>query len=185
MAFVQRRKGSDVVGSFGLLQPLVDGLKLIIKEPISPSSANFSLFRMALVATFMLSLVARAVEPFDYVERVGWKFKPQRELKRGLSVRSKALWTSHYRRSDASGAFKSFSTKRGEEVLAANFPDEWISELSSAFTIWRWMAPGRIDTNLPTPSPTESKRADARFPDPLLIPSRLDRDCNLERGSNN
>ena len=58
MAFVQRRKGPDVVGSFGLLQPLADGLKLIIKEPISPSSANFSLFRMAPVATFMLSLVA-------------------------------------------------------------------------------------------------------------------------------
>nr|YP_010952343.1 NADH dehydrogenase subunit 1 [Diospyros kaki]WMP14024.1 NADH dehydrogenase subunit 1 [Diospyros kaki] len=66
MAFVQRRKGPDVVGSFGLLQPIADGLKLILKEPISPSSANFSLFRMAPVATFMLSLVARAVVPFDY-----------------------------------------------------------------------------------------------------------------------
>ncbi|BFG46488.1 NADH dehydrogenase subunit 1 (mitochondrion) [Prunus speciosa] len=66
MAFVQRRKGPDVVGSFGLLQPLADGLKLILKEPISPSSANFSLFRMAPVTTFMLSLVARAVVPFDY-----------------------------------------------------------------------------------------------------------------------
>nr|YP_010348779.1 NADH dehydrogenase subunit 1 [Fragaria nubicola]YP_010348837.1 NADH dehydrogenase subunit 1 [Fragaria nilgerrensis]YP_010348868.1 NADH dehydrogenase subunit 1 [Fragaria moschata]YP_010348897.1 NADH dehydrogenase subunit 1 [Fragaria iinumae]YP_010348927.1 NADH dehydrogenase subunit 1 [Fragaria viridis]YP_010362954.1 NADH dehydrogenase subunit 1 [Fragaria tibetica]YP_010362990.1 NADH dehydrogenase subunit 1 [Fragaria iturupensis]YP_010363014.1 NADH dehydrogenase subunit 1 [Fragaria gracilis len=66
MAFVQRRKGPDVVGAFGLLQPLADGLKLILKEPISPSSANFSLFRMAPVTTFMLSLVARAVVPFDY-----------------------------------------------------------------------------------------------------------------------
>nr|TKS02703.1 NADH-ubiquinone oxidoreductase chain 1 [Populus alba] len=66
MAFVQRRKGPDVVGSFGLLQPLADGFKLILKEPISPSSANLSLFRIAPVATFMLSLVARAVVPFDY-----------------------------------------------------------------------------------------------------------------------
>uniref|UniRef100_A0A6N2KVS3 NADH-ubiquinone oxidoreductase chain 1 n=1 Tax=Salix viminalis TaxID=40686 RepID=A0A6N2KVS3_SALVM len=66
MAFVQRRKGPDVVGSFGLLQPIADGLKLILKEPISPSSANLSLFRIAPVATFMLSLVARAVVPFDY-----------------------------------------------------------------------------------------------------------------------
>lgn len=66
MAFVQRRKGPDVVGAFGLLQPLADGLKLILKEPISPSSANFFLFRMAPVTTFMLSLVAWAVVPFDY-----------------------------------------------------------------------------------------------------------------------
>uniref|UniRef100_A0A3B6I2Y5 NADH-ubiquinone oxidoreductase chain 1 n=1 Tax=Triticum aestivum TaxID=4565 RepID=A0A3B6I2Y5_WHEAT len=66
MAFVQRRKSPDVVGSFGLLQPLADGFKLILKEPISPSSANFSLFRMAPVATFMLSLVAWAIVPFDY-----------------------------------------------------------------------------------------------------------------------
>lgn len=66
MAFVQRRKGPDVVGSFGLLQPIADGLKLILKEPISPSSANLFLFRIAPVATFMLSLVAWAVVPFDY-----------------------------------------------------------------------------------------------------------------------
>nr|YP_010593439.1 NADH dehydrogenase subunit 1 [Juncus effusus]WAI96518.1 NADH dehydrogenase subunit 1 [Juncus effusus] len=66
MAFVQRRKGPDVVGAFGLLQPIADGLKLILKEPISPSSASFFLFRMAPVTTFMLSLVAWAVVPFDY-----------------------------------------------------------------------------------------------------------------------
>ncbi|XP_037416652.1 NADH-ubiquinone oxidoreductase chain 1-like [Triticum dicoccoides] len=66
MAFMQHQKGPDVVRSFGLLQPLADGLKLILKEHISPSSANFSLVRMAPVATFMLSLVAWAVVPFDY-----------------------------------------------------------------------------------------------------------------------
>ncbi|KAI3930573.1 hypothetical protein MKX01_037019 [Papaver californicum] len=66
MAFVQRRKGPDVVGSFGLLQPIADGSKLILKELISPSSANFSHFRIAPVAIFMLSLVARAVVHFDY-----------------------------------------------------------------------------------------------------------------------
>ena len=66
MALVQRRKGPNVVGSFGLLQPLADGLKLAIKEPISPSSANLSLFRMAPVVTSMLSLVAWAIVPFDH-----------------------------------------------------------------------------------------------------------------------
>ncbi|XP_035541763.1 NADH-ubiquinone oxidoreductase chain 1-like [Juglans regia] len=65
MAFLQRQKGPDVVGSRVLLQPLADGLKLILKEPISPSTAHFSLFKMSPVATFMLSLVARAVVPFD------------------------------------------------------------------------------------------------------------------------
>ncbi|KAA3449943.1 NADH dehydrogenase 1A [Gossypium australe] len=84
MAFVQRRKGPDVVGSFGLLQPLADGLKLILKEPISPSSANFSLFRMAPVATFMLSLVAWAVVPFDY-GMVGL-------VRRGAAVRSPMIY---------------------------------------------------------------------------------------------
>ncbi|XP_048235663.1 NADH-ubiquinone oxidoreductase chain 1-like [Ricinus communis] len=49
------------------VQTLADGLKLILKEPISPSSANFSLFRSnSPVATFMLSLVAWAIVPFDY-----------------------------------------------------------------------------------------------------------------------
>ena len=45
MAFVQRRKGPDVVGCNNPKAPTADGVKLILKEPISPSSANFSLFR--------------------------------------------------------------------------------------------------------------------------------------------
>ena len=40
MAGIQRRRGPDVVGAWGLLQPLADGFKLIIKETILPSSAN-------------------------------------------------------------------------------------------------------------------------------------------------
>nr|YP_009755746.1 NADH dehydrogenase subunit 1 [Roya anglica]QIQ22985.1 NADH dehydrogenase subunit 1 [Roya anglica] len=66
MASMQRRKGPNVVGVFGILQPIADGFKLMIKEPILPSSANVFIFVMAPVLTFTLSLVAWAVIPFDY-----------------------------------------------------------------------------------------------------------------------
>nr|YP_002860269.1 NADH dehydrogenase subunit 1 [Nothoceros aenigmaticus]ACC86792.1 NADH dehydrogenase subunit 1 [Nothoceros aenigmaticus] len=65
-ASMQRRKGLNVVGLFGSLQPLADGLKLMIKELILPSSANLFISIMAPVITFMSSSVAWAVIPFDY-----------------------------------------------------------------------------------------------------------------------
>ena len=64
MAGIQRRRGPDVVGAWGLIQPFADAAKLILKETILPSTANTVLFVIAPILSFMLSLVGWAVIPF-------------------------------------------------------------------------------------------------------------------------
>lgn len=65
LAATQRRRGPNVIGVYGILQPLSDGLKLFIKEPIIPSSADKLLFVLAPFLTFLTSLITWAVVPFS------------------------------------------------------------------------------------------------------------------------
>ena len=63
-AFVQKRRGPNVVGPFGLFQTLADALKYIFKEIIIPASSNKIIFILAPIVTMTLALIAWVVIPF-------------------------------------------------------------------------------------------------------------------------
>ena len=63
MGSIQRRRGPNVIGFLGLLQPLADGLKLFVKETILPSNSNIHMFLLAPVISFLLSLIGWSVIP--------------------------------------------------------------------------------------------------------------------------
>lgn len=65
IGYIQRRKGPNLVGFLGILQPMADGLKLMIKEPVIPLNSNRLMYISAPIITLLLSLVNWVLIPFD------------------------------------------------------------------------------------------------------------------------
>jgi NADH-quinone oxidoreductase subunit H len=75
MASIQRRRGPNVVGFWGLLQPIADGLKLVVKELVVPARSNSRIFVLSPLFILVLSFVSWSVIPFgvtDIVETLNY-----------------------------------------------------------------------------------------------------------------
>jgi len=64
IASVQRRRGPNIVGTFGILQAGADGVKLLIKETVIPSSSNSIIFILSPIFTFVVALMGWLIIPF-------------------------------------------------------------------------------------------------------------------------
>lgn len=65
LGIIQRRKGPNVIGVYGLLQPLADGFKLFIKESILPSTSDDLVFYLSPLISFIISLLSWIIIPFS------------------------------------------------------------------------------------------------------------------------
>jgi len=65
LASINRRRGPNVIGVYGILQPFSDGFKLFVKEPVTPSSSNKNIFVFSPIHFFIISIMGWVIIPFD------------------------------------------------------------------------------------------------------------------------